>query len=437
MTAGAGIVRALGREFRQRHPQEAARALEQRPLDDLVRLFEEDPEAAALLGQLGTDVATSVLRELSDGAARRALLSIEVTRAAPILARLDPPERDARLALLDRRAAEELRELMIYPPDSAGALMDPRVTVFRLGATVGEALARLRLLPQRELGSVYVVDREDRLVGAIPLGELAVARPEQRLDQLAPAAPASATAFATREEIVEFLGQRRLASLPVVDTENRLLGVIRYQALIAAAEREASADITTMVGVSKEERALSPIRFSVRQRLPWLEINLLTAFLAAFVVGQFEGTIQRVTALAVLMPIVAGQSGNSGMQALAVTLRSIALREVRMKHWPRLFAKELFVGLGNGVAVAIVTMLAVYLWSRSLPLAGVIGIAMIISMTIAGVSGASVPMVLKALGQDPAQSSSIVLTTVTDVAGFLSFLGLATLFAGLLEAGAR
>jgi magnesium transporter len=187
-----------------------------------------------------------------------------------------------------------------------------------------------------------------------------------------------------------------------------------------------------MVGVSKDERALSKVSFAVRKRLPWLQINLLTAFLAASVVGLFEETIARVTALAVLLPVVAGQSGNTGAQALAVTLRGLALREVTERHWPKLVVKEFFAGLLNGLAVAAVTMLSVYAWSGSLGLCIVIGLAMVMAMSIAGVAGAAVPVVLSALGQDPAQSSSIVLTTVTDVFGFFSFLGLATLFSSML-----
>jgi magnesium transporter len=173
----------------------------------------------------------------------------------------------------------------------------------------------------------------------------------------------------------------------------------------------------------------------VRRRLPWLNVNLGTAFLAAAVVGLFEDVIARITALAVLLPVVAGQSGNSGAQALAVTMRGLALREVRLSQWRRLILKELVVGMLNGVAIAAVTAAGVYLWSRSGALTAVIGVAMVISMTVAGLAGASVPMVMKALGQDPATASSIVLTTVTDVVGFLSFLGLATLLADRFAAG--
>jgi magnesium transporter len=187
-----------------------------------------------------------------------------------------------------------------------------------------------------------------------------------------------------------------------------------------------------MVGASEQERALSPPLFAVQKRLPWLQVNLLTAFLAAAVVGLFEDTIARVTALAVLLPVVAGQSGNTGAQALAVTMRGLALREVRTRHWLRVVVKAALAGAGNGVAVAATTSLAGYVWSRSPGLALVIGSSMVISMTLAGFSGAGIPMLLTALRQDPAQSSSIVLTTITDVVGFFSFLGIATLLSGML-----
>jgi magnesium transporter len=187
-----------------------------------------------------------------------------------------------------------------------------------------------------------------------------------------------------------------------------------------------------MVGASRQERALSPVSFAVKKRLPWLEINLATAFLAAAVVGLFEGTIARFTALAVLLPVVAGQSGNTGAQALAVTMRGLAMREIRVRQWPRVVRKEASVALLNGIAVSLTTAAGVFLWSRSSGLAMVIGISMIISMVCAGIAGVLVPTALTGLGQDPAQSSSIVLTTVTDVVGFASFLGIATILAGML-----
>jgi magnesium transporter len=239
-------------------------------------------------------------------------------------------------------------------------------------------------------------------------------------------------AHATREDIVEVVGESVVAALPVIDADGRLVGILRHSALTGAAA-ELATGLQTMSGAGKDERGLSPVSFAVKRRLPWLQINLLTAFAAAAVVGAFENTIAEITALAVLLPVVAGQSGNSGMQALAVTMRALALREVKVSHWPRLLVKEAGVGLLNGIAVAVTTMAGVYLWSQSFALSAVIGIAMVVSMVIASVSGGIIPVILKAARRDPAQSSSIVLTTVTDVLGFLTFLGLATAFAPSLR----
>jgi magnesium transporter len=261
---------------------------------------------------------------------------------------------------------------------------------------------------------------------------VAVASPAARLESLALPAVAAVQPLTTREEVVDELSRRQLRSLPVVDFEGRFLGALRHDALFKAVEEEVTADIQTMVGASKEERALSKPSFAVRKRLPWLEINLVTAFLAAAVVGVFEDTIARFTALAVLLPVVAGQSGNTGAQALAVTMRGLALREIRLRHWWRVSLKEVAVAFVNGVAVALTTATGVYVWSRSIGLALVIGTSMVISMVAAGLAGAGVPMLLTASGQDPAQSSSIILTTVTDVVGFFSFLGIATLLASML-----
>jgi magnesium transporter len=237
---------------------------------------------------------------------------------------------------------------------------------------------------------------------------------------------------ATTDEMVELLTQHVLSSLPVVDDEGHLVGVVRYEQLVTAAQENASVDLQTMFGASRDEKALSKPLFAVKKRLPWLQINLLTAFLAAAVVGLFEETIATYTALAILLPVVAGQSGNTGAQALAVVIRGLALREISSAHWRRVVLKETMVAALNGVAVALSTALAVYIWSRSFGLTLVIGIAMVMSMAIAGTAGAGIPLLLNKLGQDPAQSSSIILTTVTDVAGFFSFLGIATLFITLL-----
>jgi len=427
-------LRALTERYFTDFPDEAARLLEGMSLKEVVRTLESQtvPASGRVLQQLTPDMAAEVLRDLSDDAFRGLMHIIDPVRAAGLLARLEPGVVAVRVSLLDEADAKELRSLMSYPQETAGSVMDPRIAAFRADATVKEALASLRALRGRPIADVFVIDSEGLLSGALPLQELAVADPGVRIDSLRLRTPVSVQALASREELVEVFERGIGTTIPVVDHAGRPVGVIRNDALVKATEQEATADILTMVGASRDERALSSVRFAVKRRLPWLQINLATAFLASAVVGMFENTIHQFTALAVLLPVVAGQSGNTGAQALAVTMRGLALREVRLRHWPLVGLKELGVGVVNGIAVALVTALGVYVWSHSGGLALVIGTAMVTSMVIASVAGASVPMVLEAMGQDPAQSSSIVLTTVTDVMGFLSFLGLATLMSGLL-----
>jgi magnesium transporter len=425
---------AMVRVYLQKYPDEAARQLESRSVGEVARLLEEQSVvlAVAVVDLLTPDMAARVLEAMSDEAGASILERMEPNRSAVLLSRLDEAPRNRLLTQTDARLSRELEELLTYPPDSAGSLMDARVTTFRPEMRVDTVLSRLRQFPRKRIQEVYVVDEAGRLMGAVPIGELATSRPKDRLQQLYRPVSVFVQPMASREEVVEVLTQYRTTALPVADHDRRLLGIIRPDALMTATAEELSADIQTMVGVSKEERALSKVSFAVRKRLPWLEINLGTAFLAAAVVGLFEDTIARFTALAVLLPVVAGQSGNTGAQALAVVMRGLALREVRVRHWRRLLTKEVSVGFMNGIVVALTTSFCVYLWSRSVGLALVIGLSMVASMAIAGLSGAAIPLLLTALRQDPAQSSSIVLTTVTDVAGFFSFLGIATLLSGML-----
>ncbi|MGE0679503.1 MAG: magnesium transporter [Candidatus Binatia bacterium] len=424
----------LMQRFFAQHPDEAAKILEKLPTTEIVRLLAAEPpaRAASLLDRLTSETAGMALEQLAGETAGPLLSALDPAHAAMLLARLDEDARNQRLNLLDAGTAREIRSLLAYPPDTAGSLMDPRVTTFHGDTIVEETLTRLRTVRRRPIHDLFLVDTAGRLAGTVALQDVALASSTTRLAELVRSAPVSVQAIATREEVVEELTQRRLTSLPVVDFSGMLLGVLRYDALVLAVQAEASADIQTMVGASKEERALSPVSFAVRKRLPWLQINLVTAFLAAAVVGLFEDIIARFTALAVLLPVVAGQSGNTGAQALAVTMRGLAMREIRTRQWPRVSLKEINVAGVNGVAVALTTALGVYVWSWSIGLTLVIGISMVISMAAAGLAGAVIPMMLTALGQDPAQSSSIVLTTVTDVVGFFSFLGIATALAGML-----
>jgi magnesium transporter len=428
---------ALTQSFLDLYPAEAARVIDNRPQREIVQLLQSKPVPAAtkVFQHMMPDVAAKTLPLIDSNLACQLVGAMDPSQAAALVARIDEQGRTRLLNSFEPGFAKELKLLMSYPADSAGSLMDPQVTTFHSDSTVKDARARIRALRGRRVYDIFLVDEDGILAGVVPLQEIMLARPNSRLAELSSGAPASVHVMSTREEVVDVLNQRRLTTLAVVDLDQRLLGVIRHDALVAAAQAEMSADIQTMVGASKEERALSKATFAVRKRLPWLQINLATAFLAAAVVGIFEDTIARFTALAVLLPVVAGQSGNTGAQALAVTMRGLALREIRLHHWLRISFKEANVAAINGVAVALTTAAGVYVWSQSVGLALVIMLSMIISMIAAGLSGAIIPMILTALGQDPAQSSSIILTTVTDVVGFFSFLGIATLLVSMLPAG--
>lgn len=420
---------AMARVMIADYPDESARVLESAADAESADLLEREPADVRIgvIRRLTPDRAARVLAALPPDAIRQTIASLNPSWVASLLGRLDPEERERCLAALDEAGAQELRDLASYQPDTAGALMDPRVTTFRPDTAVRDVTRRLRRFRNRRINDIFLVDSEGKLVGCLALQTIVLADPGNRLESLVREAPVSVKAVASREEVIETFDSHRVGSLPVVDFDDRLIGVLRQRELIQVAQEKATASAVTMVGASEEERALSPALFAMRKRLPWLQINLLTAFLAASVVALFEQTIASVTALAVLLPVVAGQSGNTGAQALAVTMRGLALREVRTRHWLQVVTKEVLAGAGNGIAVAATTAAAVYFWSRSSGLAVVIGVSMVISMTLAGLSGAAIPMILTALRQDPAQSSSIILTTVTDVVGFFSFLGIATL----------
>jgi len=428
------VSRALADSFIDNFPQEATEVLEAAPVEEIAQLLrmQTAERAAHILARISTALATSVLKQLKADQASRILAAMDPIGAALLLRSLDQQTLNAMLAKLEPQLARELEELMSYPEGTAGRLMQPRAPSMPAHRTARQALAKLRRFTSRDAAVLVVTDDDGKLVGLANLADVVRADPASQLANIVQAAPVRVDALTTREEIIDLFSRYRLQVLPVVDLDNRLLGVIHQSSVIQAAQEEAAADMQAMVGASRDERALSSPVFAMRKRLPWLNINLVTAFLAAAVVGLFENTIAQFTALAVLLPVVAGQSGNTGAQALAVIMRGLALREIRVRHWQRVIVKEVLAGVLNGTAIAIVTGLGVLVWSRSAGLALVIAVAMVISMALAGLAGAAIPLILTRLRQDPAQSASIILTTVTDVVGFFSFLGLATLLSQLL-----
>lgn len=416
---------AAGAVLEQVDPEEAAQAL--LPLD-LRRTSD-------VLMRMNVDAAARTLRCMDDTWARETLNAADFVQAARWLAHLDDETSARLLAALPAQSQRNIREALEFPPGTAGRLMDPRVTIFREDTTVDEALIRIRKTRDRKITDVVLADDEGRLTGVVSLQSLVGAADSAAMGSLADRDRPVVNPMATRDEVVDLLNRHALTSLPVVDLDGQVLGILPYDTLVRAAQYAATDDLQQMVGAGKDERALSKPLFTIKSRLPWLLINLVTGFLAASVVGLFDATIAKFTALAVLMPVVAGQAGNTGAQALAVTSRGLALREIRIGHWWRVCRKEALASFVNGSSVALVTALCTFLWSRNFGLSLVIGVSMVCSMVIAAISGCSVPIVLTALKRDPATASSIILTTVTDVSGFFSFLGLATLLSKLLVAG--
>ena len=460
----AGVSRTLARTYLDRYPAEFVHELESFSLEEIKNVLGgmAPREAIRVWERLSPGICIDVIQSIDRNSAIRVLNLIDPNSGAAILRNLDKELRQEYLTAVETSVRKDLERALSHPPDTAGSLMGTRIDHYTPDMTVRQSLEKLQARKRPNVRVLFLVNEDRLLQGMVQIQDLALARRNTRLQELQRKVPAFVELTASKEEIVDKFEQFRVTELPVLDINGSLMGVVRHHTLIDAAKAESSLDIQTMVGVSKDERALSKASFAVRKRLPWLQINLATAFLdedddmfapvavsarrrsiwlgvnlataflAATVVGVFEDTIAKVTALAVLLPVVAGQSGNTGAQAMAVTLRGIALREVWPRQWPRLVFKELSAGFWNGIAVALTTAVGVYIWSRSTGLCLVIGLSMVVSMIIASVSGAAIPILLVKVGQDPATSSSIFLTTVTDVMGFFSFLGIATLMMGLL-----
>ena len=425
----------LTRTFLLDFPKDAARRIEVMPSEDVAAVLAEQPIYALqpVWEKLAPEVANRLLLALNSAKAVELLTALDPGICGAILSRIPDEQREAYLRKMPARVGAEIRDLLDYPSDSAGRLMDTHIIAFNASVTVTDAITQLRHQKIEALASVFLLDDDMHLFGEVDMQRLVLATPDQKLSTLAKPIRASATVLDQRNDVAEMMQSGRIETLPVVDGNERLIGIIYESDILETLKEKMVADLGSMVGVSKDEKALSSAWFAVRKRQPWLQINLLTAFLAAAVVGMFEDTIAKYTALAILLPIAAGQSGNTGAQALAVTMRGLTLREITVRHWPRVMFKEMGAATINGIAIAITCGAGVLVWSRSLGLGLIIALAMISSMVIAAVAGGLVPIVLKKMGQDPALSSSIILTTITDIAGFMSFLGIATVLSGMLD----
>lgn len=421
--------------FIAKFPDEAVHVFESYDPQEVIPILADLPPTmiAKVLSVMSPSLAADLLGIIPQPLLLSALPHLQPAVAASLLQRMPDETRVAILDALPLHVSADIGPFMEYSEDSVGMIMDVKFFALPEDLTVEEAIQQVRTHDTQHLNEIYIIDRRQILVGVLSLRDLFLAPPKKSLAVLMKRELPTIHPLENQEQVVEICNEWKVLTIPVTDLDGRLLGIISSQDIIQVEKEEATISMQTMVGASKDERALSPPGFAIRKRLPWLQINLLTAFLAAFVVGLFEDTIARFTALAVLLPVVAGQSGNTGAQALAVVMRGLALRDIRPSQWLRVTLKESYVALANGVAVAATTCTAVFVWSQSWGLTMVIGVSMVISMVMAGFSGAIIPIILRSLKQDPAQSSSIILTTVTDVAGFFSFLGLATIFSSLLD----
>ncbi|HET9580066.1 MAG TPA: magnesium transporter [Usitatibacter sp.] len=388
---------------------------------------------AAQLKALPTGEAAAVIERMPPAQAVAALLALNPAMAQSILGEMDRGSRRLIVATAPAETSAQWKRNARYARGTIGQLMEPALTTARPAMNVDEAIEELRpLVGLAFVTYVYVTSAEGRLLGVVTMRDLLFGERVARMDEVMLREPFTLSPGMTIAEAMRLTVNRHYPQYPVCDAEGRLVGVVRGAALFELEAFEITAQPGAMVGVEKEERIATPIRQSFRFRNPWLLANLVTAFAAGGVVAMFQGTVDRLVILATFLPVLAGQSGNTGCQALAVTVRGITLGDVKRGGGMALVTKEMLLGIANGAVTGVLCGLAMYLLalSQSSPhaaaLAFVVCLAMIGSCAVSGISGALVPLALKRLGADPATASSIVVTTATDVASMGLLLGLAT-----------
>jgi magnesium transporter len=390
-------------------------------------LIEAGKAARALLELDDTDL-DEILESIDDAALAAICSSSAPDDAADLLDVLDEERRANVLTLLGATQGAKLESLLEGEEETAGSLMNTEFLALDSELSIAQAIEAVRQYPRKDsFFYVYCVDAEMHLVGVSSLRSMILAEPSSSLESIMTQGVVRCQIDSAPEEVAQIVSKYDLLSLPVVDVQNRLVGIVTVDDVLDVIQEQAEADLLHLAGVNASERVSTSAGDSFKLRFPWLAINLATAFFASWVVHFFQGTIARWAALAVFMPIVAGMGGNAGTQTLTVFVRGLALGEVDWRTGFGPIWKEMAVGFGNGLANGLLTMLIVGLWTGDWALAVVLLIAMIFNLVIAGISGGLVPLVLERFGFDPAIASSIFVTTFTDVGGFFSFLGLATI----------
>jgi len=413
-------------------PGDAADVFEALPRDDRESLAEAlgaglDPE---VLTELDGAILEDILGRLSPSYLARLILELDSDEAVYVLENMDDEAREETLRFVPAPDRATVLESLSFPEESAGRLMQRELIAVPAYWTVGQVIdycRETRDLPD-EFYEIYVIDPRHRPIGHVPLNRLLRTRRPKLLREIMDEDSTLIPVEMDQEEVAFQFRQYRLASAPVVDADGRLVGVITFDDIVDVVEEEAEEDLMRLSGVAAESDLFEPALRTARTRSTWLFVNLLTAILASIVIAFFDGTIEQMVALAVLLPIVASMGGNAGTQTLTVAVRALATRELTAANAVRIVGKEAVVGGLNGIVFAILMGLIASLWFQSPGIGLVIASAMVINLLVAGLAGILIPLGLARAGIDPAVAASVFLTTITDVIGFLAFLGLAALF---------
>jgi magnesium transporter len=424
-------LKRVGRMFRQIHPAKAAGLLESLPPRERAAAWEmvESDRAGRILVHLHEEVRTLLALAMDPEDLITAARGLDLDDLVDLIQ--DLPEETGRglLRAMDQREREQLEAMLSYPEDSAGGLMNTDQISVRAGLRVGSVLRYLRLLEDLpdHTDKLMVVDRQKRYQGVLRVRRLLTSRPEQRVKEVMDDAFLAIPADMPSREVARRFEDLDLISAPVVDDEGRLLGRITVDDVVDVIREESERAMMNMAGLDEEADMFAPVLTSARRRAVWLGINLVTAFMAAWVIGLFEGTLEKVVALAVLMPIVASMGGIAGSQTLTLVIRGLALGHVERGNAPVLLWKEFGIGALNGLVWALVVAALAIVWFGNWQIGGIIAVAILLNLLCAALAGVAIPLLLRRMGIDPALAGSVILTTVTDVVGFFAFLGLATL----------
>ena len=413
------------------HPSEIARLLESSPPRErriIWEMFNHKNDGEVLL-EVGEEVRSSLIESMDDESLLAATKGLDIDDLADLLVEL--PEKVISEALngMDYQYRNRLEGVLNYPEDTAGGLMNTDTITIRPDVTLDVVLRYLRLRGEMpdNTDNIIVVDRYNRYIGTLSVTDLLCKEPEQLVSKTMIEDDIVIEAKAPATEVISIFEDRDLISAPVVDEKNLLLGRITIDDVVDEIREESESTILHMAGLTDEEDVFAPVVPSARRRGIWLGINLITALIAAWVISLFQNTIEQVVALAVLMPIVASMGGIAGMQTLTLVIRGIALGNIRKKNSKSLLIKELMVGVLNSLLWSIIIGTIASYWFENYLIGFVIAFAMISNLVFAAVSGVALPIILKKIGIDPALAGGVLLTTITDVLGFFSFLGLGSL----------